>query len=98
MPTVNSNDQAQDFLNAQHTDADSAPSIVIKIMSMFRDDMTLPPKEQGGFIRNLMGGKSKRGEEDGDGRVGISPGMAVGRIINSLVTHLFATNQVTMLR
>lgn len=77
---------------------DSAPSIVIKIMSMFRDDMTLPPKEQGGFIRNLMGGKAKKGEDVGDGRIGISTGKAIGRILNALVAHLFATNNVTMLR
>ena len=85
-------------MNAQHTEVDDAPSIVIKIMSMFREDMTLPPKEKGGFIRNLMGAKAKKGESTGDGRIGISPGKAIGRIINALVANLFATNNVTMLR
>ena len=93
------NSQAQDFLNAHHTDVDDAPSIVIKIMSMFREDMTRLPKEKGvGFIRNLISVKAKKGENSDDGRIGISPAKAGGRVINALITNLFATNHVTMLR
>jgi len=70
-------------------------------MSLFREHLTAPPKEKGSVFSmsqlNLMGGAaSEKGASDG--RCGIPPPQAVGRIINALVAELFATNKITMLR
>ena len=83
-------------MNAKHTEVDDAPSIVVKILSLFRKDLTNPRKEKAGFVLNLMSGPKPK--KDGDGRVGISPANAVGRIINALIANLFATNNVAMLK
>eukprot|EP00597_Dinobryon_sp_UTEXLB2267_P001207 CAMPEP_0170073806 /NCGR_PEP_ID=MMETSP0019_2-20121128/11181_1 /TAXON_ID=98059 /ORGANISM="Dinobryon sp., Strain UTEXLB2267" /LENGTH=490 /DNA_ID=CAMNT_0010283619 /DNA_START=660 /DNA_END=2132 /DNA_ORIENTATION=+ len=93
------NIHAQDFLNAQHTDTDGAPSIVVKILSLFREQLIAAPKDKGVFAvgnLNLLGGSSEK--DTMDGSRGIPPSQAVGRIINALVAELFATNKITMLR